>query len=213
MSVQTDEPSLNLVEVNVARKVASLRRDNQMTLRELGQATGLSEAYLSRVENQRTSINIANLAKLASALGVPIATFFEESEEDRPIAVCRAGKGRKMRFRGRNGPRVSLLAEQKFDKLMEPILVDVNSIGPDVDPMAHLGHEFVYVLSGELHLEIGKEKIRLSEGDSVYFDATLSHILRPIEDIPSEALSIVTSKDFRFHGGISRILDQAHKAT
>ncbi len=207
-----EKADLNLVEINVARRIASLRKDNELTLKELGAAAGLSEAYLSRVENLKTAINIANLSRLAEALGVSVSVFFEDSGDDRPVVVCRAGKGKKMRFRGRKGLRVSLLADGKKDKLMEPILVDVDSANPDGPMKSHSGHEFIYVVEGSLLLSIGKEEIEMGVGDSAYFDARLEHRVRPANGGKTRALSIVTSKDYHFHGDISRIIDVASKA-
>lgn len=39
----------------------------------------------------------------------------------------------------------------------------------------HPGIEFLYVLSGRLELRVGANKYELSEGDSIYFDSTVSH--------------------------------------
>jgi quercetin dioxygenase-like cupin family protein len=39
----------------------------------------------------------------------------------------------------------------------------------------HQGVEFLYILSGRLELRIGGGKYELSEGDSIYFDSTVSH--------------------------------------
>jgi quercetin dioxygenase-like cupin family protein len=39
----------------------------------------------------------------------------------------------------------------------------------------HPGIEFLYVLSGRLELRVGACKHELSEGDSIYFDSTVSH--------------------------------------
>jgi len=70
----------SMAELKVAQKIAALRKDSSMTLKVLGQASGLSDAYLSRVENGKTAINIANLSKVAHALGVELSAFFESEK-------------------------------------------------------------------------------------------------------------------------------------
>jgi len=62
-------------EINIARRLAALRAENGLTLRVLAERTGLSDAYLNRVERQKTPINIANLEKVAMAFGVALASF------------------------------------------------------------------------------------------------------------------------------------------
>lgn len=50
-----------IAEIKVARRLATLRQENKLTLRELAERTGISAAYLNRVERQKTPINIAVL--------------------------------------------------------------------------------------------------------------------------------------------------------
>ena len=42
----------------------------------------------------------------------------------------------------------------------------------------HPGAEFIYVLSGTLHLHIGDEQHMLEARDSIYFDSTVPHAYR-----------------------------------
>src|SRR5688572_25320798 len=171
-------------EINVARRIAALRTESNLTLRELAERTGLSDAYLNRVERQKTPINIANLEKVAAAFGVPLTNFFEPDEAQQPVVLTRAGGGHKVRFRGRKGFRVELLAHQKKGKLMEPLLVDLASAQHEVPLQSHPGQEFNYVVEGRCVFLFGKEKIELNTGDAVYFDASVPHVCRAFDDGP-----------------------------
>lgn len=195
-------------ELHVARRIAALRTEANLTLRELAERTGLSDAYLNRVERQKTPINIANLEKVAGAFGVPLASFFEASEARQPLVVTRAQQGRKVRFRGRQGFRVELLADAKKGKLMEPLLVDVASAKTEVPPQSHPGEEFNYVLEGRCTFNFGKDRIELAAGDAVYFDATVPHVCHAVGDGPSRLLAIVASPDYPLHGNIAVLLDE-----
>jgi transcriptional regulator with XRE-family HTH domain len=194
-------------EITVARRLAALRMESNLTLRELGERTGLSDAYLNRVERQKTPINIANLEKVAVAFGVSLASFFESDEAREPLVVTRAGMGRKVRFRGRSGFRVDLLAHLKKGKLMEPLLVDLASTRANVPLKSHPGQEFNYVLEGRCVFLFGKERLELSTGDAVYFDSTVPHVCRALGKGPSRILAIVASPDYPLHGNIAVLLD------
>jgi transcriptional regulator with XRE-family HTH domain len=194
-------------EITVARRLAALRMESNLTLRELGERTGLSDAYLNRVERQKTPINIANLEKVAVAFGVSLASFFESDEAREPLVVTRAGMGRKVRFRGRSGFRVDLLAHLKKGKLMEPLLVDLASTRANVPLQSHPGQEFNYVLEGRCVFLFGKERLELSTGDAVYFDSTVPHVCRALGKGPSRILAIVASPDYPLHGNIAVLLD------
>lgn len=197
-----------LAELEVARRVASLRNESKLTLRELAARTGLSDSYLNRVERQKTPINIANLEKVARAMGVPLSSFFEEDTSRSPIVITRAGKGKQVRFRGRDGFRVELLAEAKKAKLMEPILVDLSSAKKEVPLQSHPGQEFNYVIEGRCIFLYGKDRFELEAGDSVFFDATVPHVCRAADSAHTHILAVVASPDYPLHGNISVLLDE-----
>lgn len=194
-------------ELHVARRIAALRTESNLTLRELAGRTRLSDAYLNRVERQKTPINIANLEKVAGAFGVSLATFFEADEARQPLVVTRAGTGRKVRFRGRGGFRVELLAAAKKGKLMEPLLVDLASAQRQVPLQSHPGQEFNYVVEGRCVFLFGKERLELEPGDAVYFDASVPHVCRAIGKGASRILAVVASTDYPLHGNIAVLLD------
>lgn len=198
----------SMAELKVARKIASLRKDSNLTLRKLGEASGLSEAYLSRVENGKTAINIANLSKVAHALGAELSAFFETSEANPPLTICRAGEGKKIRFRSRFGIRARLLAENKRDKLMEPIWLDISSAKKEIPLQSHSGQEFIYILKGRCRFSYAKELIQLDEGDSILFDSNVDHAAIAIPGAECKAITVVTSRDYHFHGDIVRLLDE-----
>lgn len=195
------------VEAIVAQRLAALRREVGLTLRELSVKTGLSDAYLSRVENGQTAVTLASLEKLAAVFATPITTFFEAEDPPQQLVLCRADAGRKARFRGRAGTLVHLLADEKHAKLMEPLIVDVASAPKSVRPMAHPGEEFNYVINGRCTFLFGEQKHLLAEGDSVYFDATVPHATHALHGEQCQLLAVVTSRDFQMHRNISKVLE------
>jgi transcriptional regulator with XRE-family HTH domain len=195
------------IELGVARRLASLRKETDLTLRALGEKTGLSEGYLSRVENGQTAITLANLARVAEAFATPISSFFEDTEAEHPIILRRRGEGKHVWLRGRHGVRVNFLADEKQGKLMEPLVVDVQSAGVSMPMIGHAGQEFVHVLEGECDYQYGSERYRLGTGDSLYFDATVPHGVIRTNPRPCRLISVVSSEDYRFHGNIARLLD------
>lgn len=194
-------------EINVARRLAALRAESGLTLRDVAERCGLSDAYLNRVERQKTPINIANLEKVALAFGVPLASFFESNTSQEPVVITRAGEGKIVRFRGRKGFRTEMLAELKKGKLMEPILVDLASAKGAVPLQSHAGQEFNYVVEGRCVFHFGKDHIQLSAGDSIYFDATVPHVCRALDKGPARILAVVSSPNYPLHGNISVLLD------
>lgn len=196
-----------VAEINVARRMAALRQENKLTLREVAERTGISATYLNRVERQKTPINIANLEKVAAAFGVSLGSFFETDEASHPLVITRAGTGKKRRFRGRNGNLVEFLAELKKGKLMEPLLVDLSSARGEVPLQSHPGQEFNFMIEGRCTFIYGKEHTELGPGDAVYFDATVPHVCRALTPAPTRMIAIVASPDYPLHGNIAVLLD------
>lgn len=200
--------NLHFAEIQVADRIQELRKDKGLTLRQLAEQAEISEAYLSRVENHKAALPIASLSRLAQALSAPMSAFFEDDQRVRPITVCRAGKGVRGRLRGRHGLAYEMLAGEKTGKLIEPLLVDLDSARKPKELHSHIGDEFNYVLRGSCILLYGKEQIELQEGDAVYYDATVPHAarLRSARE-PCRLLAVVASRDYLFHGDLARLLN------
>src|ERR1051326_640514 len=190
----TDATAPQSAELRVADRLHQLRREKGMTLAELAPAAGMSQAYLSRVENHKVSLPIAALERLARVLAVPISVFFEVEEQHTLISICRAGRGREGRLRGPRGFIYQTMAGEKRGKLMEPILVDIASAGRRMALKSHPGEEFNYVIEGECDFVYGKETIRLRKGDAAYYDASVPHAGHAVKGKPCRILAVVASR-------------------
>jgi transcriptional regulator with XRE-family HTH domain len=200
--------SFGLAELNMAQRLKQLRTEKGLSLGALAKSCGMSSGFLSRVENHKMSLPIGSLERVAAALQVPIKFFFEEESERVLIDVCRKGEGARGRIRGPNGFVYESLVGGKKGKLMEPILVNLAPDSPTPDPKPHAGEEFDYVVEGECELTFGRQKILLRSGDSAYYDATVPHTARAIGKGPCKILVILVSRDYLFHGDLSRLLHE-----
>lgn len=52
----------------------------------------------------------------------------------------------------------------------------------------------------------GKDKIRLKEGDSVYYDPSVPHLAEPHRKLGCKVLAVVASRSYLFHGDITRLM-------
>ena len=198
---------LGAAEMGVSSRLKQLRLEKGLTLAQLASAVGFSTAFLSRVENHKMSIPIVSLEKLAAALGVSISSFFEDESDRILISLCRKGEGRKARLRGPRGSIFEILVQAKKGKLMEPFIFNV-PIGTASTPKPHSGEEFNYIVEGECELIYGQAIIRMRTGDSVYYDASVPHTSRALGGVPCRMLVVVVSREYLFHGDLSRLLNE-----
>lgn len=59
-------------------ELRDIRKRNNLTLSQLSEQTGLSESYLSLIENQERRPSVDAAKRIASALGFSWTRFFEQ---------------------------------------------------------------------------------------------------------------------------------------
>lgn len=161
------------------QRLRAARKKLGWTLAEVADRSGVSITTISRVERGQLALSYEKFAALARALGMDIGSMFA-ARGTRPVALerpvlTRAGQGTV--YRG-TAFTYEFLGAGVTGKQMSPIVGTVHARrieGPE-DFARHDGEEFVYVLSGtiEVHFEEG-ETVRLSRGDSLYFDSRIGH--------------------------------------
>ena len=65
--------------MNIGETIRNFRLQKGMSQGDIEKRTGLLRCYLSRVENGHTIPSLDTLAKIATAMDVPLANFFAES--------------------------------------------------------------------------------------------------------------------------------------
>jgi DNA-binding XRE family transcriptional regulator len=187
--------SNDFADLNIGGRIKSHRKARGLTLGDLAELTGISEATLSRIENDQTLINAHNLYILSKVLAIDITAFFETQTQ--PLragirSVCRAADGVRLET-ARYVSRV--LCSDIANKRMNPAINSVTARSlDDVGGLKrHEGEEFVYVISGILMLHSQHyEPLRLDAGDCVYFDANMGHAYVAAGEHATEILVLTT---------------------
>ena len=92
---------------------------------------------------------------------------------------------------------ISLLTTSNIEKHMEPILYEIEPGGESGrDYYTHNGEEFIFVLEGQIEVQIESKKYILDEGDSLYFKSTQKHKFRNVGDRLVRAIWVVTPPTF-----------------
>ncbi len=182
----------NGFSVDVGARLKTLRRDRKVSMRTLAKQSGLSANALSMIERGLTSPSVSTLTKLAGALEVPITAFFRLEPGKKKIVFCEAdGRLQIPQPCGMWEP----MGGEDFTGKMEAyrlVLEEGGSSGPY--PVTHTGCEFVFVLSGQLHSEVDDQQFTLKPGDSLLFEASLTHAW--LNPGPGVTTAIVLAADF-----------------
>jgi len=195
----TQDITIAVNALKIGNKVRELRQKNRFTLQDLAAKTGLSKPFLSQIENDHVVPPIATLLKLAKALNVGMAFFFQDEVSTEKISITRSHeRGRIERRPHQHKGEVSYIYEsletRKPNKHMEPFLVEFQSRDTsEMVFMSHEGEEFLFLLSGRVEFRTIDRVEVLEPGDSIYFESDLSHSFRCIGDEPAKAVAVVWS--------------------
>lgn len=178
-------------------RIKALRKAKGFSLAGLAKSTGVSEATLSRVENEQTLVSAHHLYQLAWALGADITAFFEEASP--PLSngirsICRKGEGVALQTARYEA---LVLCTDLAAKHMHPAIntVTIADLGEAGGYSRHDGEEFLFVLAGQLSLITEfYEPLLLDEGDSIYFDSHMGHAYLSGNGRPVRILVIATTE-------------------
>jgi len=172
--------------LKLGKKIKDIRKKLGITLEEASQRTGLARSTLSKIENEQISPTFQAMQKLASGLKIDMPQLFEPPQSK--IATGR----RDLTWQGQGKPHPTptyeheLLATQLTHKKMMPFKSRIRSrtIEDFGGWVKHDGEEFLLILEGEVTLFTEfYEPINLKEGDSVYYDANMGHMLISISEM------------------------------
>ncbi len=182
----------------IGNRVRSYRLQLGYTIAQLAEHAGLSKGMLSKIENAQASPSLSTLARIGSALDVPLTAFFDEVEAH-TVQHVRAGRGLDLVPRGtRSGLKAQLLGNLRTDhRRVEPILYTLTRRSKVSASYRHPGTEFLYVIEGSLEYGYGAERFSLEAGDSLQFDGEVTHGPVRLNEVPVKLLSVKAYGDLQ----------------
>jgi transcriptional regulator with XRE-family HTH domain len=181
------------LESEIGAEVRKLRKSLDLTVSELGVASGISAGMLSKIENGSISPSLSTLSSLAKALNVPITGLFRETGEQRDCSFVRAGTGVRIERRGtKAGHLYDLLGHSLGgDVIVEPYLITLKADAEPYINFRHAGVEFIYMLTGKVRYRHADRSYVLGPGDALFFDSAGRHGPEELIKAPMTYLSII----------------------
>ena len=194
----------------LGRAVRERRRANGLTLVGLAARVGLSQPFLSQVENGRARPSLMSLHLIAEALGsTPQALFAGASDPDAGPVVVRADEVRIVDV-GRGE-----LAESTCHMLLAgdaPFrLLEFDGLPSEfIEYFVHDGFEATYVIAGRVQIDIAGEITELGPGDSISYPSRLPHRLRALGKRRASVLMIETTMEAVKTNGVAKQAPARH---
>ena len=157
-------------------RIRALREGLDLSLRDLAARSGVSAPMLSQVERGETSPTLQVAARIATGLELKLSQLLR-LDEGGTVSVVRAGEGRRGGAHGHAYEVITPpLPGQRAEVSRHTLAPGAATGGPGDPPMHEAGaRETALVQAGEVTLVVDGERHDLAAGDSVTFDADLSH--------------------------------------
>jgi quercetin dioxygenase-like cupin family protein len=163
---------------DVGDRIMRIREEKDLSLDEISKMTGFDIEFLSKIENKELQPQLGTVIKLSKALDSAFGRLVSgvgeklysitRKNERRTISRSTSKKGQKQIYTYKS------LAPDVKGRHMEAFLVQLE-VDPEKETSLHEGEEFIFVLDGEVILEIGEDKFVLEPGDSAYYLSTTAH--------------------------------------
>ncbi len=179
---------------NLGDRIRKARELRSLTLNDLSSRTGIGINILEQVESNQMVPPLGTLIKLGKAMEMKMGYFISPGVE-KPMTVVRSecrptisryGKRRSEQY----GYFYESLAPEKANRFMEPFLVTL--VPTEIRELSsHDGQEFIFVLEGEIKVQVGEQTETLKAGDSVYYDSNFPHLVKCAGEKSAKILAVL----------------------
>ena len=158
-----------IFNMNLGPSIRKHRKDRKLTLKEVAEKAGISEGFMSQVENNVKSPSVDTLMKVCNAIGVNAGDVMNQMGNQERLVVIRkrewedvdlphTGFSTRRFFQPENRTIVDSAIIVLLPNKSIPVRKDINN-----------GQELLCILKGSLELVRVNEKITLNEGDVVHY--------------------------------------------
>jgi len=161
---------------SLGRVIRSRREKMKVGIEELAAKTGLTESHISDIEEGRGFAPVGDILKIARALTIDPGELLKKkpgSDREREKSRIRDFKSREQAY------EYEVLTPGAMKRHLRSFRV---TIPPRSDlpgqRYQHEGEEFVYVLKGEVVIQVGHKSHHLKKDETLHYDSNIRHSLR-----------------------------------
>jgi transcriptional regulator with XRE-family HTH domain len=155
--------------MHIGSLIRHYRKKKKLTLRSVAEEAGISEGFLSQVENNVNSPSVDTLTKIGAAIGVRAGDLLNQANGQERLVVIR-----KSEWGDFDIPHTGFATQRFFSPenravMDSAILIIQPEVTIPVRKNIKNGQEVICVLKGSLTLFHGEQQIDLEEGDTAHF--------------------------------------------
>lgn len=174
--------------MSVGQRIKQRRTEIDMTMTQLASLTGLSAGFISQVENDRASLSLESLAKIAEAMDTRVVSLIADIVF-KPEVIRRDARP-SISFPNHVDMEILSIPFGRQLQVTKAVLPDGYQAGNQTH--THEGEEWILVMEGEVRVAQSDFSAILFEGDSIHLDGSEPHLCQNISGKPATVLIAVS---------------------
>jgi transcriptional regulator with XRE-family HTH domain len=155
--------------MNLGTVLRKERKKRKLTLRVVSEQAGISQGFLSQVENDVSSPSVDTLVNICSAIGVDAGHVIKQAKKQERLVVIRKSDWEDVDFPPSGFVTRRFVSPENRSVFDSSILAIQPGGSIPVRKNVRNGQETLCILEGSIELIHGNDTIDLHEGDSVHF--------------------------------------------
>ena len=157
--------------MNLGSLIRRYRKEKRLTLKVVAEKAGISEGFLSQVENDVNSPSVETLLNICNSIGVKAGDILDQANKQEKLVLIR-----KSDWDDIDIPHTGFTTQRFFTpetrKVIDSAILVIEP-GKSIPVRKNLknGQEILSILKGSLKLDHGEAAIYLKEGDTVHYFA------------------------------------------
>lgn len=178
------------LETVVRQRLRGLRQSLGWSLDEMAERTFLSSSTISRIETGNRTIGLDILSTMATALQVDLDALLDVGHRDDPDVVIRPVPS--------SEDGVTIWPLSRPTGTTRAIKMRVEPTDRPPEQRVHVGHDWMFVLSGRVRLHLAERSIVVERGEAAEFSTMTPHSFEAIGR-PAEVIMVFDQEGHRAH--------------
>ena len=179
--------------MDIAGRIRSLRKEKNLTLRQLSQRSNVALATLSRMETGKMVGTVESHKSIAAVFNKSLSQLYSDIEKDEKAIEHQPLKNRTDMFLHNDKASYHMLTNNILSKKMMPVILKISAGGrTTTEQSSKESEKFIYVLKGSVNIMIDGKAHALKKGETLYFNGSLPHHVKNIGKDEAQAICVIT---------------------
>jgi transcriptional regulator with XRE-family HTH domain len=183
-------------KLQLGQNIRNRRKKFKLTLIEVSKRTGVSQSFLSQIEQSKVSPSLQTLNKIAAALQTTITSLLQtNSSKGKDILIKQ--KDRQVIDDDSKKLTIELLSKSNNDRMMQTFLFTFHGkSSTQASKYQHFGQEFIFMLEGKIKVVLDSVEYIIEKGDTLYYNSGQVHTIENYIDGTSKFIGVNTPPSF-----------------